>query len=331
MTPDPIAEEAARWRLRLESGTADLGAFEAWLQADPRRRARFEDMQSVWAFFDQVRDDPGMHRVRRDLRSRLFARRRRTFGVAASVAAGLAVAVLAAVAVHHAPDERVYDAPSHSRETIRLADGSTVLLDAGSRLRVRYTPGRRDLSLEEGQARFEVAHDAGRPFVVQAGPRQVVATGTVFDIDLQDQGVAVALLQGKVNISATARDDSDRSVVDLRQGEEYRSRPGGGDVSRFDAVTVTAWETGRLVLNDLPLAEAVRRVNRYAERPVVLADTELANLRVSGVFNAGDAHAFAEAVTVLLPVSAQRRADGAIVLDPRPAPVDGAERPSHVP
>lgn len=73
------------------------------------------------------------------------------------------------------------------------------------------------------------------------------------------------------------------------------------------------------------MAEAVQRVNHYAEKPVVLADAGLAKLRVSGVFNAGDAQAFAEAVMALLPVSARSRADGAIVIAAGVPPLPAAQ------
>ena len=56
MAPDPLTEEAARWRARLESGAADPDAVEAWLQADPRHRSRFEAVGAVWSFFDEARD-----------------------------------------------------------------------------------------------------------------------------------------------------------------------------------------------------------------------------------------------------------------------------------
>jgi transmembrane sensor len=320
-TPDPIAEAAALWRMRLEAGTAERSALDAWLAADPRHRAAFADVESIWTFFDAAREEPALRRVRQDLRGRVAAGRRRARGMTAAAAGGLVAATLAAALLLGRPPEiRSYETAGHSRQTVQLSDGSTVLLDAGSKLLVRYARHRRDLTLERGQARFEVAHDASRPFVVRAGARQVIATGTIFDVDLESRGLAVALLQGRVRIVA-ARQAAPvaQHVVELRQGEQFVAGPGGGRVSRFDPEAVTAWETGHVVINDLPLDQALRRVNRYVDRPVALADPGLARLRVSGVFNAGDARAFAEAVAGLLPVSAECRADGGIILAPRPA------------
>lgn len=315
MARDPIIEEAARWRVRVEAGTADAGELEAWLAVDRRRRSAFDKVQMAWGAFEDVNEEPAVIGVRRDLRRRIGARSKRAPALAA--AACLAAAAVMTAIFMGWPVTRVYEAPGHGRQIVRLADGSTVLLDNGSRLKVRYSGRRRDLLLEKGQARFEVAHDSNRPFVVRAGPRRVIATGTVFDIDLQRQGVAVALLQGKVKIVAARQLGAALPALDLRQGEEYRSDPRGAGVSRFDPDVVTAWETGHLVLNDVPLGDAVRRVNRYADRPIVLASAKVAGLRVSGVFHTGDVRAFAEAVAMLMPLSASCRDDGAIVLSVR--------------
>ena len=63
----------------------------------------------------------------------------------------------------------------------------------------------------------------------------------------------------------------------------------------------TAWQSGKLFFNNEPLADAVVRINRYARQAIVV-DPSAAQFRISGVFNAGDADAFVEAVTSYLPV-----------------------------
>ena len=69
-------------------------------------------------------------------------------------------------------------------------------------------------------------------------------------------------------------------------------------------MTCTAWERGKLIFDNVPLAEAAMRVNRYAERKVVIADPQVAGLYVSGVFQTGDADAFARAMAEYLGLQA---------------------------
>src|SRR6185437_8522028 len=62
----------------------------------------------------------------------------------------------------------------------------------------RYTADARSLTLDRGQARFDVAHDVARPFSVTADGHKVVATGTAFDVDLLGPKLLVTLLKGHV-------------------------------------------------------------------------------------------------------------------------------------
>jgi transmembrane sensor len=75
-----------------------------------------------------------------------------------------------------------------------------------------------------------------------------------------------------------------------------------------------AWEKGRLVFQDEPLASVVRRVGRYSEHPIVIADEATANLRISGVFREGDVEGFVSTVVSYLQVHAEHESDGSIRL-----------------
>jgi transmembrane sensor len=316
MRAESLTEEAARWRIRLDAGEVDVAELEGWLAEDPRRRRAFEQMQSVWTFFDAVREDPGMRGPRQALARRTKARARTRVSV--SVAATLAAASVAAAVLLGGRETHVYETPTGARESVRLSDGSVVLLDAHSKLLVRYSRRQRRLTLERGQARFEVAHDVHRPFVVQAGARQVMATGTKFDIDLAEQTVTVALLQGRVRILGEAGAGGRHpGAIDLKAGEQFVLAPDGDHVSRFDPEAVTAWETGHVLFDGTPLDEAVRRINRYADIPLVMKDPSLSHLTLSGVFHQGDSKALAEAVAALLPVTATCLPDGRIQLAAR--------------
>ena len=72
-----------------------------------------------------------------------------------------------------------------------LPDGSFASLNTASRVSVRFTPERRAVRLEEGEAWYQVAHDRARPFVVEAGPVRVQAVGTAFSVRRREGGVDV--------------------------------------------------------------------------------------------------------------------------------------------
>src|SRR3546814_3958255 len=85
------------------------------------------------------------------------------------------------------------------RRTVPLADGPAITPNPGSAVRVRYVAGCRLVRLLRGQALFEVAKDPHRPFVVQAGAKQITALGTIFEVRLLDSDrMKVTLVEGKV-------------------------------------------------------------------------------------------------------------------------------------
>jgi transmembrane sensor len=90
------------------------------------------------------------------------------------------------------------------RRSITLADGSTVDLNARSRLRIEFSKKERRVSLLEGQALFQVSKDKNRPFIVSSGDAMVRAVGTQFDVYRKATGTTVTVLEGRVAVYSTA-------------------------------------------------------------------------------------------------------------------------------
>ena len=86
------------------------------------------------------------------------------------------------------------------RRSITLADGSTVDLNARSRLRIEFSQAERRVLLLEGQALFQVSKDKNRPFIVRSGNATVRAVGTQFDVNRNGSGTTVTVLEGRVAV-----------------------------------------------------------------------------------------------------------------------------------
>jgi len=203
--------------------------------------------------------------------------------------------------------------------TVTLEDGTRVHLNTATRVRVRYDRAHRGVTLEKGEAIFEVAHRPDWPFVVTASGRQIRALGTQFVVRSDARDLIVTLIQGKVDVSpaheergveadtGSAPDTSATRVPGLRQLETITLAPGerltfgGAKSPQIDWPSlngVTAWERGQVSFDDTPLADAVDELNRYSRRQIVFADAALSAIRVSGVFATGDSASFAQAVAV---------------------------------
>jgi transmembrane sensor len=204
------------------------------------------------------------------------------------------------------------------QRTVVLADGSKVVLDTGSELFAQIDKHARNLTLQHGQADFEVHHDTARPFVVHVGDGSVTATGTHFQVRVGESDSLVTLLQGQVVVAANAR-GSDHSAT-LQPGERIAIEPAGRlgalqAVSESELASARGWTGGNLVVKAWRLDAVVAEMNRYSSTKLRLGDPALANVPISGVFKAGDQKSFALALEYGWSIDAsQRPAAGEIVL-----------------
>jgi transmembrane sensor len=190
------------------------------------------------------------------------------------------------------------------RSLLVLADGSKVTLNTASAVRADYSGHDRRLTLLRGEAFFDVAKDPNRPFVVTAGSRQVIAVGTAFNVRLQDRGVRVTLVEGKVRVTRSRPADSGAGVLEspgpaviLVAGSALVAEANAPDrVERLDADRATSWRNGKLVFDGERLADVVAEMNRYSHKTLEITDPTLEDRKVSGVFEPTEGHAFAKAL-----------------------------------
>lgn len=318
-TPDRD-EQAAAWCLELSEDALSAErqqAFDAWI-AEPDNAVAFEKAAHVWRQVDALVDTPELISMRAEAlesvrqanmlrwRKRSGARRR-WWPMAAGL--GAAAAIACAVAFTLMPRTQVFDTQTAQRQIATLSDGSTLSLDADSRVEVDYRQHRRDLRLVRGRARFDVAHDPLRPFAVAVDGRTVVATGTTFSVEKLSSRFQVELYQGRVSILDAARPGARANEIALTAGQAATGGPGVGDPVTVSTLTGDAgpdWRQGSLVFDDEPLATAIERVERYTDM-TLHASNGAETVRVTGVFRAGDVDAFVEGVTSVSPVRTVRR------------------------
>lgn len=318
-----LNDEAAEWVVRLNSDQrtqADLEAFRAWLAQGEAHQRAYADSASLWVGVGMLADSDEAREIllgprARTARRAVLNRRSALFGGVGMAAA----AALAAVVVAPMLAVRTYrTAPGEQRRLV-LTDGSDVLLDTDSELRVSVGRSHRELFLDRGQAFFKVAKDRTRPFRVFVGADEVRAIGTAFGVRRLGDGARVTLEEGRVGIyrigPSNAGRATDRPTAMLEPGQQavlgHAPRPvvGAADLRRAQA-----WRTGRLILEDSSLAEAVAELNRYGAPRIVLADRATGEVRISGVFHLRERAGFVESVTTAFPVEVARQDGNEIVL-----------------
>ena len=303
-----MERELLRRYLSGEAGPEEAARVEAWLAEDPDRwseLARLDEERADAALGQAAVERAGTDtwaRLRRDVgdEAELGELRRvgpplaaRRFSVSSSrwttglqVAAALAMTAAAGTAMamwlqsrQAAPAPlRIAATGAGERAKLRLPDGSSVMLGVATTLRYTANFGEdsREVSVE-GEAYFDVVHDARRPFVVRAGQLVAKDLGTQFTVRLypEDAGARVVVREGRVAISAL---QGTRTTV-VAPGQQGRlARDGAVALTTADTTAAFAWLTGRLVLRSVPLRDALPDLARWFDLEFRLANPGLGDI-----------------------------------------------------
>lgn len=343
-----IEQAAADWLARRDAGDWSprrQQALQAWLAADTRHRVAFLRLEAAWreagrlqaiaaglpagappprrdwsrapsvtlaAAVDATGSPPDLQQTVFAARPRMRARRWR-HALVASVAlavAGSSGWIAWQLGGRH---EANYESGVGRLETVTLADGSSATLSSDTRLEVRMSRGERRLVLLHGEAFFDVAHDAGRPFVVAAEGRHVVAIGTRFSVRRDAGDLRVVVTEGKVRLDSPPGTDGRATPVTLLPAGSIATAGDSGVLVRSlpvaEAERYLGWRSGFLTFEDATLAAAVAEFNRYNTRKIEIADAGVARLRIGGNFRWAATDDFASLLELGFPLRAERLAD----------------------
>lgn len=287
------------------------------LGIDPRQDPVWDALEGLRssAIVTDARAYAGQQYARRERRRRFWAG---LFTISPMrVATGIAcLAAVAGVGLLRAPQETTLATRIGEIRKVQLADGSSVTLDTDTQVRVGFTGKARQITLVQGQAHFDVAHDRARPFTVSFGKGMVTAIGTSFDVTSFANTKMVTLLGGRVMVEGAAMPAGDADRMVLRPGQQVTLAPDGRltPPRAIDLASVSSWQKGNIDLADLKLSEALEQVNRYSTTKIVVQEPSLAGRRVSGVFRAGDVTAVTAALCAYFDLKVVRRTPDAIIL-----------------
>lgn len=335
---DASADELAAWLNWIEADSAHRAAFdrvqEIWhlvgtadpasLLAQDQALAPVNPQVNVPVPPRQVRRDPedftrtlttSVGRSRSDARRN--ARRHPLRWIAAGLAAGVAlVAVLPGTAPYlsrgwyamtHSAGQHIASEHAAPR-VVMLPDGSEVQLGADTGVQLRFDSQQRLIEAGEGEVFYRVKHDVERPFVVQAGEVTVTAVGTAFAIRREAGAVSVVVVEGTVDVDTAQTRARLRATAGERVSFDL-GRIVGHTAKPAEAEAPVDWMPGRLLFQDEPLRVVVASLNRYAPKPIVLADPAMAELRFTGTVFEGRTQDWIVAAQRLFPLNVEESAD----------------------
>jgi len=272
-------ETAAVWvARRLDRQDHDDLNFDAWRAADPANGANFD---RLWA---TAQDGALSEAMALSVQRRSVRRPGWTPMVA--LAGGLATCVVALAFAWPglqlmSVDPVTFETVPGQIRTVTLADGSRVTLDGASRLVARIGAHRRQVRLVSGEAFFDIAHDAARPFTVSAPEGSARVLGTAFDLERGDGKLELSVHRGKVRLAPAGLI---RRTADLTPGQRAFAKDGRLSRSRAFDPRADDWRSGWLETDGVTLARLVERLNRASATSIVIEDPALARRRVAGRF-----------------------------------------------
>lgn len=315
---DAITDAAAHWCMRLHADdctTAEREAFDLWLAADLRHFDEYRAMQEIWQTADLLPRRTAVVEIGARPVRKAQPRHWRPFASAAAIAL-LALPLVGWVGWEQGwlPNRYQHFEATDQVRQVQLSDGSQIELNLHSELRFFNYKDQRQVTLTRGEAFFKVTHDTAHPFIVRAGNGQTRVTGTQFNVWKYNEEVKVTLVEGSVLVSSHGDDGG------YRLGPGMQASYHAGDfeptlTQTDDADNSLAWRSGKLVLDNLSLAQALPVINRYLERPLLLADDSTGAIRVSGVYNTREVKRMVDNLPKVLPIYLTRSKDGSTVLN----------------
>ena len=169
--------------------------------------------------------------------------------------------------------------PRGGENTVILSDGTTVHLNAGSKLTypVRFAGKRRIVRLE-GEAYFDVVADEEHPFVVQTHLGEVTVLGTAFNVNAYDNApIYTTLVHGKVQFSSP-----NAEPITLLPGEQAIVSANGLEKRAVNLEEYVGWVDGMYVFNNRPLGEIMKTFERWYDIQVYYKLPHLRDITYSG-------------------------------------------------
>ncbi|GAW41100.1 fec operon regulator FecR [Brevundimonas sp. SH203] len=302
-TAEAIDRQAAAWAARLDRAPfteAEQRALDAWTAEDPRHLGAYAKARAVALHSRRaaaLTAAPKSDAPRPSRRLLLAA----SLGAASLGGVGFAAAYLRR-------SRRIETARGEVR-SVTLDDGSIVSLNTLSRIDVRFNSDVREVVLSFGEALIDVATRRDRPFLIRAANATMTTQGGAFLVKrLEASPLQVTTLKGALQLVS----DQDRVIPltanqTLVLGDEAMagssSAPTLIEAGRADSLL--AWRDGKLAFHDDTLNVAAAQFSRFRGAPIQFGGAKVAQLRITGLFEANDPAGFARAVAHSLNLRAE--------------------------
>ncbi|ORC58958.1 hypothetical protein BZK31_12760 [Pseudomonas floridensis] len=298
---------ALEWLMRARQAPDDARLHDEmrqWQEADPQNAEALRRAERVWQLTGQLTPTtahkwppiPSAHEApvaRPQVKTHPARRRTLSWALGGALAACLVLALNPTFTTLLQAD---FATASNERREVQLPDGSRATLDRDSAIAVDFSDAHREVRLLQGQAFFEVKPDHGKPFNVRVQSLDVTVTGTAFNVDLKSGAIDVAVQHGSVKVSERDAQRLLNPGVTAGQRLTVDRYSGQARLLSQPASRIATWRNDRLIADNARLADVVDELQRYLPGKVWLKDPQLAELRVTGVYDTRNPQAALQAM-----------------------------------
>lgn len=311
VSKEQIQSQACEWISKLDRGlkSDEEAMLQDWVNESPANYKSLVDMASLWDDLSVLNELKGLI-----ANSGVKKRKTKQWFMPVSAAASFLVLVLVGWVTysHITPSSSTYsEAPITQfastkvgeQKNLVLSDGSEILLNTQTSVKIDYYSDKRVVHLLQGEAHFDVASNKSRPFTVYAGEHSVTAVGTAFNMEFLDsRQLELVVTEGKVLVKNSPKQGDAGQVVTAdsviqNQGVLVFSgeRAWVSDrIERRESLTQSemsqnlAWQEGQLVFSGDNLESVLKEISRYSSQDFIIDNDALKQTQVAGYFKVGD-------------------------------------------
>lgn len=284
-----IEQQAADWLIKEDRGLdfREQSDFDRWLSEDTHNRVAYLRLKRTWIGAGQLSEPRNFSAGVRSRAARVW---RNMAGWA--VAAMLLVTMTGAAWYLTRPSITTIATGVGQRLNVSLEEGTRIELNTNTVLRSRLSGSARIITMDRGQAFFDVTRDKNRQLVILAGDRRITDIGTRFSIYRNEDNVKVVITEGRVrvedvkNASARPVEAGANSIVIVNGDETLVAKMTGAEITKE-----LTWRYGLLTFIDEPLESVSREFNRYNAKKIHIAPSAR-DIKIGGSFRANNVDGF---------------------------------------
>jgi transmembrane sensor len=307
--PDGIYEQASQFVSILDQrplNAREKYDLKSWLDESELHRHAFKQTLATWKKLDQLQSlaDVIPNKPNNNAKNRVLK-----FATAAGFVIFVGLATLSyfnSTHFNHVENKQTQFADVSTEigglKTINLVDGSTLTANTDSQLTISLTDKKRKVSLDKGEAYFDVAPDESRPFEVVVDNTIVRAVGTAFSVFKNNDTIKVVVTEGIVDIiekNQTRTIEKAEPKARLKVGQQIKIHKEETTIETLPSpalATQHSWKQGMLIFNGEALEEVVAEFSRYNQIKMEFEDEKTKHIRVGGYFNSNDVAAMLSAL-----------------------------------